>query len=311
MPPPPSVAVYLAVLVAAAWLVHRHLPMSTYSARNAVVAFALVAGLYFGLSLAFAWVDTHRAPQWLHRRKIQRDACLGSDEYRQAFARAAAKCVLVLLPFFLLAFAGMHARMARWPNLAGWMRRRGLLAFLAALAAAAVVADFSAWAIHKLLHKGPLWERVHSFHHRYVSTVAVASLDAHPVEMVLWDALPFALGPLMLGTPPPFFVAFALLSVANTVLCHSGYDIGYDMGHHDLHHERLHCNYSGFLSDWTLGTYLPRERGRVYPRFDRRVKTLAGSFNQPCEQQGGSSTVADGLHADHADQVPRWSSAAR
>jgi sterol desaturase/sphingolipid hydroxylase (fatty acid hydroxylase superfamily) len=280
-----TIILYQIIFVALAWYAFNALGsiIPRYTVSSAFAVFALIYSMYFGMSLVFAKVDTSHKPEWLYRRKYQKDACVTPEKYQDAFKQTTLKFVTVLLPYFIAVFYLMKWRVARFPHVA----TNSFLAFLCVLIVVYVIAEFSAWFIHKVLHKGVLWDKIHSVHHKYVATVAVASLDAHPVEMILWDAVPFTLGPLLLGTSPAFFLVFALLSIVNTILCHCGYDIGYDQGHHDMHHERLKCNYSGFLSDWVMGTYVPREKNKIYPRFDQFQKDLIGTMNETCDSLDG------------------------
>lgn len=277
------------LFIAFAWSAYLplHKWLREYNIVNAMIAVIVLFIVYFGISAVFAYIDVTKRPYWLYRRKYQKDACVLKDEYERAFQRTATKFVVILIPFLLLVFAAMHWRVATFPCFD--TNRFG--GFLIALIIVYLIADFSAWGIHKILHKGILWDHIHSVHHQYVATVAVASLDAHPIEMIFWDALPFTLGPLLLGLNPAFFLIFGVLSLMNTILCHCGYDVGYDAGHHDLHHERLKCNYSGFLSDWLLGTLEKREKEKVYPRYDGFQKDLWGSRNEWCDAHQGYHRV--------------------
>lgn len=288
-----TTAIYQVILVAVAWQAFQWLAirMPTYSSTNAVIAFVLIAFVYFGLSAMFAYIDVTQKPSWIYRRKYQKDACINYQRYRQAFSHTFAKLVAFLLPFLIITFKLMQWRTRRFANVDASLNRGGFLVFIGVLFVVYVIAEFAAWFIHYALHKGVLWDKIHSVHHQYVATVAVASLDAHPVEMIVWDAVPFMAGPLLLGTPPAFFIIFALINIVNTVLCHCGYDVGYDRGHHDLHHERLKCNYSGFLSDWVMGTYVTREENKTYPRFDAFQKDLINTANESCDEIDGKARL--------------------
>ena len=105
------------------------------------------------------------------------------------------------------------------------------------------------------------------------------------MEVVVWDMAPFMIGPLLLGAPVSITLFTTFLAITQTVSAHSGYSFGAasDGNCRDLHHERMKCNYGGdFIMDRMLGTYIAREEGRVYPRWDLAEKSLAGSFNVAC-----------------------------
>lgn len=253
-----------------------------YNSFNAIVTFVILFVVYFIISSLFAYVDLKKRPIWLHERKYQKDTCLLAPEYCQAFMRTLIKFLVVLAPFFLVVFFVMNWRVKQYRV----FRTKNIWAFTFAVLISFIIADFMAWGIHKLLHKGILWDKIHSIHHKYISTVAVASLDAHPIEIIFWDVMPFIVGPFILGLDPSFLLIFGILSIINTTLVHSGYDIGFDNGHHDLHHEKLKCNYSFFLSDFIMGTIEYREKDKIYPRYDFFQKDIWGSLNNECKFVG-------------------------
>lgn len=271
-------------IVVAAWFIHCGLTSITksYSMYAVLHFFVILFAVYFAVGYIFYYVDVTKKPDWLHRRKYQADVCVSIEKYKNIFKTMAIKMILIILPVFYVTFYIMHWRIKTFPNVISWMQKNGIVGFILCLLAVYVIADLTAWFVHKMLHKGVLWSKVHKQHHLYTSPVAIASLDAHPIEIIFWDLLPFIIGPLLLGTSPGFLGMFAIISIINTALCHSGYDVGYDDGHHDLHHERLKCNYSGHLSDMLFGTYVKREN-KIYPRFDAFQKDIFGSKNDDCK----------------------------
>lgn len=274
-----SLFFYISIIIAS-WFIYRGLEtiVPSYSLYNVLPIFAIVFVVYFVIGYIFYYVDIKRNPDWLHKKKYQADISLSKEEYDKTFKTMVIKMMFIILPTFLITFIIMQWRINSYPNVIAWMQKNGVIGFLICLLVVYVIADMTAWFVHKMLHQGILWENIHKHHHSYISTVAIASLDAHPIEVIFWDAFPFIFGSLLLGTSPAFFSMFAILSISNTALCHSGYDIGYDHGHHDLHHERLKCNYSGMLSDKLMGTYIKRDN-KIYPRYDGFQKDLFGSKN--------------------------------
>jgi len=108
---------------------------------------------------------------------------------------------------------------------------------------------------HRLLHLGPAYRHVHSWHHKNVNVGPWSGLAMHPVEHVVLfsDVL------LLLLVPwHPVHLYFMLLHHGmGAPLSHTGFDAvklpagaKFRVGdfHHQLHHRFLDCNYGGLES---------------------------------------------------------------
>lgn len=274
------------LIVLSAICVYKILEHAEYNLSFAIWFNMLIGTMYFALSIFFAYVDITRQPAYIYKLKLQKDACLHIDEYKEVFKRTFLKYIFVVAPMFILVlFLLQHRYSMQHVDLSSPVY------WVASLFICYAITDFAAWFIHKALHYFPwLWDNVHSIHHKHIAPVAVSAFDAHPIELIIWDILPFAIGPLLLGVNAAFFTMFSVIAIMNTVICHSGYDINYDKGHHDLHHERLKCNYSGIVSDTVMGTCIER-KDIIYPRFDSLQKDLFDSYNKSCSTLGNYSRV--------------------
>jgi sphinganine C4-monooxygenase len=126
---------------------------------------------------------------------------------------------------------------------------------LAVFALSYALAEASTWCIHRAMHSNRfLWRHIHRYHHRYADPSASSTIYAHPLELILVDILPFAIGPLVAGCSPAVFSTVAVAGTLNALLVHSGYQIYYDMGHHDHHHKHMDSHFSGIFSDTLMGT---------------------------------------------------------
>lgn len=233
----------------------------------------------------FAFVDLNKRPHWWYARKIQKDTCTSRSEYAQVARRSLTNLLLIVFPtLFILTYAVKWRRDA-FGSVVPKTYELYITTFVALLAICIVIADFAAWSIHRALHTVPYLWTLHSMHHKHIAPIAISCIDAHPFEIVVWDMMPFWIGPFLLGVHPAFFFVFVSWAIINTLLSHCGYVIdGYANEHHDLHHERLKCNYSAFLSDWTMGTLLTRSVDATYPRFDEMQKDVPpSSRNEWCD----------------------------
>ena len=117
---------------------------------------------------------------------------------------------------------------------------------------------------HRWMHRPFLYKHVHSWHHKFHSTNALAAAYCHPFEMLLCNVLP-AFAFLSVVRPHEWFLwIWSLTAVYVTQCHHSGYcenwlsSLATQPRFHDAHHKRLRGNYgSGMFMDKLCGTVLP------------------------------------------------------
>ena len=106
--------------------------------------------------------------------------------------------------------------------------------------------------IHRLLHWGPLYTKVHSLHHRNVNVGPWSGMSMHPVEHIGY--LSSALIHVVLASHPVHFIFQLQMKVLLAISSHAGYeaiapgngnDAGLKVGDffHQLHHRYFECNY--------------------------------------------------------------------
>ncbi len=105
---------------------------------------------------------------------------------------------------------------------------------------------------HWLLHRGPAYTHVHSWHHKNVNVGPWSGLAMHPLEHVVLcaDVLLF----LLLPAHPVHFLFAMMHHSLGAPMSHTGHDAlrlpgGYrfELGDffHQLHHRLIECNYGG------------------------------------------------------------------
>jgi sterol desaturase/sphingolipid hydroxylase (fatty acid hydroxylase superfamily) len=117
---------------------------------------------------------------------------------------------------------------------------------------------------HRALHYKPLYDRVHSVHHRNISIGPWSGLSMHPVESFIY--LTSIILHLFVASSPFHIVFHLQFLVFNAVIAHSGFegilfkekkilDIG--RFHHQLHHRFFECNYGNQEMPWDtwFGTF--------------------------------------------------------
>lgn len=136
---------------------------------------------------------------------------------------------------------------------------------------AMLVFDSWQYMIHRLMHESkPLYNAIHSHHHRLIVCYAYGALYNHPLEALLLDTVGGVVTFYATNISCRAAVAFFTFASVKTVLDHSGYRFPVNPVHglfpnnaayHDVHHDPrgFRKNYSQpFFThwDWVLGTYL-------------------------------------------------------
>jgi len=122
--------------------------------------------------------------------------------------------------------------------------------------------DFVFYWTHRFLHWKVIYPYIHKMHHTYSTTVGIAAEYAHPVEFLLGNMLPTAIGPLILGPNVHLLTIFAWYTIrfSETLDGHCGYEFSWSpfrlipfsgsAEYHDWHHSANIGNYGSFFSIW-------------------------------------------------------------
>lgn len=141
----------------------------------------------------------------------------------------------------------------------------------------AAVDDVLFYCAHRALHHPALYW-IHKPHHAWVHTVSVAVLHLHPLEFVLANALPVALGPQLLRAHLATSLLWFHLRLLQTMEAHSNFAfewspfvcLGVNGGGaaHEMHHSENVGNFGSFTTLWDrlLGTQI---HGRKTDEFEK------------------------------------------
>jgi sterol desaturase/sphingolipid hydroxylase (fatty acid hydroxylase superfamily) len=123
-----------------------------------------------------------------------------------------------------------------------------------------LVNDIVFYFAHGLLHTPYFYKRIHKIHHLFKAPIALAAEYSHPVEYVLSNIVPGAIGPAILRSHPLVAWLWLCIGVGMTSFHHGGYVIPYYPFNewallHDYHHYSFYSNLgvTGLL-DKVLGT---------------------------------------------------------
>ena len=184
--------------------------------------------------------------------------------------------VAVVLAWPLLRHTGIHAG----PLPPWWVMAGQLVAFV-------YLDDLGFYWMHRLLHVGWLYKKIHAVHHRQWAPWACGGNYMHPVEFLLIVTLALV-WPVAIGAHVATVWAWIVLRQWEAAEGHSGYSFPWNPSYlfpgyggteyHDFHHAKFVGNYAGFLGylDRWFGTYSKGYREHLAVRAARRAAAGSG-----------------------------------
>lgn len=144
--------------------------------------------------------------------------------------------------------------------------------------------------IHRLMHVGPIYERVHKVHHTFTNPTPWAAYAFHPLEAMLEFGIAVV---LVIVMPLHVFVllAFVHYMLLMNSLAHLGFEFfpkgfaRHPIGkwfltatHHNIHHRTFRYNYGFYFTFWD------RVLGTNHPHYEDLFDEVAGR-NGPLAEQ--------------------------
>jgi 4-alpha-methyl-delta7-sterol-4alpha-methyl oxidase len=236
-----------------------------------MVAFAAFAG-------PMTWL-AGKDPAWARRWRIQtrppREQRLVLPSIRTWLVNNAIMLVVTALAWPILRRTGVHG--GALPP--AWRIAAEVIAFV-------YLDDFLFYWMHRALHWGWLYKRIHALHHTILTPWAVTGHYMHPVEYVAIGTL-ILVGPVLFSSHWVTLYVWVIWRQWEAAEGHSGYDFPWSItnwlpggdgaAHHDFHHAKVRGNYAGFLRhcDAWFGTY-----ARGYAEHLERKKGSSASRNR-------------------------------
>ena len=133
----------------------------------------------------------------------------------------------------------------------------GLLQFVGELMGIPVWRSVHFYFAHRFLHYGPLYQQVHSLHHRNTDIEPFAGLCMHPVEHLYYYAC--VLPSLVFYCSPFALLWNGVHLLMSPAASHSGWEDNFQSDvFHYMHHRYFECNYAGTdagFMDLLFGTF--------------------------------------------------------
>jgi sterol desaturase/sphingolipid hydroxylase (fatty acid hydroxylase superfamily) len=152
----------------------------------------------------------------------------------------------------------------------------GTLRLLLAVLAVPLWRSVHFYFAHRFLHFGPLYQQVHSLHHRNTDIEPFSGLCMHPVEHLYYFS---CILPSLIFLCSPFaFVWNGVHLLLSPAASHSGYEDHFQSdAFHYMHHRYFECNYAGTdaaFMDVLFGTFRASIAEDTRPREDAKSTLL-------------------------------------
>lgn len=92
--------------------------------------------------------------------------------------------------------------------------------------------------LSRLLHSPRLYKHIHKIHHEWTAPIGIISVYAHPLEHLLSNIIPPAIGPVLMGSHIATAWVWYCFAIASTINAHCGYHFPFfpSPEAHDYHH---------------------------------------------------------------------------
>ncbi|KAI8618627.1 hypothetical protein BC830DRAFT_1108042 [Chytriomyces sp. MP71] len=212
------------------------------------VGFAITWTMY----LIFFVIDLTGAPAFITSTKVQPAVPVTLDMYKKALPRVLFNS---LVTNALLAYAGSFSPIQLKVSVQDFPTT---LEFLRDIAVCGVVTEFGFYTAHYGFHHKSIYKYIHKIHHEFTAPMALVSTYAHPLEHVLANVLPIAIGPFLMRSHILVAFCFTIMGIVNTACVHSGYLVPFfePCLAHDYHHMKFNYCFGTSLGicDWMFGT---------------------------------------------------------
>lgn len=160
----------------------------------------------------------------------------------------------------VMCFVWATGRMAYLADKDAFSSTSNMLLFFGGLVGVALWRDAHFYCAHRFLHFKPLYNMVHSLHHRNQDIEPFSGLTMHPIEHLYYYAC--ILPSLFIFSSPLHFLWNGVHLLLSPGASHSGWEDHFQSdAYHYMHHKYFECNYAGtgaaFLDNF-FGTFKAR-----------------------------------------------------
>ncbi|KAF1378301.1 hypothetical protein PFLUV_G00189120 [Perca fluviatilis] len=222
--------------------------------------------VFWGTNALLLLVDTTGKPSFITRYRIQVDRNNPVDPVKVAH-------VMKTVLFNYMFISGPMVVAAHYlMNLRGNPCGPELPTFhwaLMELAFFAILEEIMFYYSHRLFHQPGLYKQFHKQHHEWTAPIGIVCIYAHPLEHMISNMLPVAIGPVILGSHLSTTCLWYCLALVSTTISHCGYHLPLlpSPEFHDFHHLRFNQCFGVFgMLDRLHGTDAKFRQTKQYER---------------------------------------------
>ncbi|XP_055082916.1 fatty acid hydroxylase domain-containing protein 2 isoform X2 [Periophthalmus magnuspinnatus] len=198
--------------------------------------------VFWGTNALLLFVDIMAKPSFITKYRIQQDK---NNPVDPAKLRHALKTVLfnhmcisgpmVVAAYHLMSYRGQPCG----PELPTFHWA------LLELTGFVIIEEIMFYYSHRLFHQPSLYKTFHKQHHEWTAPIGIVCIYAHPLEHVISNMLPVAIGPVILGSHISTTCLWYCLALVSTTVSHCGYHLPLlpSPEFHDFHHLRFNQCY--------------------------------------------------------------------
>lgn len=230
-----------------------------------VAGTTVVTAIVFWLSnLLFISLDILGFPSFLLKYKVQDDKKVEMSQFLKALRRVLINEFIIGIPFSASIY---YMMLLRGCDIGGELPTFTWVAL--EIIVHTLVEEVGFYYSHRLFHHPRLYKHFHKIHHEWTAPTSIVSIYAHPLEHIISNLLPMALGPIITGSHLATAWLWFAVGLMSTTVAHSGYHLPLfpSPEAHDYHHLKFN-NCFGVLGvlDRLHGTDLQFRASKQYQR---------------------------------------------